>query len=168
VGRVWAGTADTSGNGEYNMGKTCSVSGGVLDINVHSEMVGGVQKNYGAAPWPIIPGNQPQGTIGGLSYNNISVRANIYYGQIEYAFRASAAPRWKTAWLLWPDVGGNLFPKYGEIDFVEGNLDGSTRFTGSCTGTRRRSDPTRIPVTRVSCTRTTCGTRRRSFGSRTS
>jgi hypothetical protein len=125
-----AGTADTSGNGEYNMGKTCSVSGGVLDINVHSEMVGGSQVNYGAAPWPIIPGNQPQGTIGGLSYNNISVRANIYYGQIEYAFRASAAPRWKTAWLLWPDVGGNLFPKYGEIDFVEGNLDGSDTIHG--------------------------------------
>jgi hypothetical protein len=124
------GTGDTSGNGEYNMGKTCSISAdGVLDIKVWSETVGGVQQSYGAAPWPIIDDNRPTGVIGDFDYgtpSTVQKRANIYYGQIEFAFRCSdTADAWKTAWLLWPDMGGNQFPKYGEIDFPEGEINGS-------------------------------------------
>lgn len=125
-GGYGTGTPDTSQNGEYNMGKTCSIVNGVLDIHVWSELINGVQKSYGAAPWPIIPGNQPNGVIGDFTYSNVQVRANIFYGEIEFAFRAAqAAPGWKTAWLLWPDMGGNLFPKYGEIDFPEGAINGT-------------------------------------------
>lgn len=128
TGGRWGGygatAQDTSGNGNYVMAKTCSIINGVLDIRVWSELVSGVQKSYGAAPWPIIPGNQPTGTINGITYSGVAVRANIYYGQIEFAFRcAVAAPGWKTAWLLWPDNGD--WPKNGEIDFPEGSLNGT-------------------------------------------
>lgn len=127
-----AGTGDTrssqSGNGGiYDMGRTITVTNGVLDIWCHNAMVGANQVNYAAAPWPIIPGNQPTGIINGHDYGiptNVQVRANIWWGQVEYAFRVVANPDhgWKTAWLLWPDFAGDG-RQNGEIDFPEGDLD---------------------------------------------
>jgi beta-glucanase (GH16 family) len=50
------------------------------------------------------------GPGGGLTYGRYAVR-----------FRADPLPRYKTAWLLWPD---SERWSDGEIDFPEGNLDG--------------------------------------------
>jgi beta-glucanase (GH16 family) len=44
------------------------------------------------------------------------------YGRYEIRFRAEAATGWKTAWLLWPK--SEVWPRDGEIDFPEGDLDG--------------------------------------------
>ena len=43
------------------------------------------------------------------------------YGRYAVRFRADPLPGYKTAWLLWPDSG--VWPRDGEIDFPEGNLD---------------------------------------------
>lgn len=44
------------------------------------------------------------------------------YGRFEVCFRVPTAFHgWKTAWLLWPDSG--VWPRDGEIDFPEGNIE---------------------------------------------
>jgi beta-glucanase (GH16 family) len=95
------GWSDTSGNGTYNCTKVCSVHNGVLDLWIHSE--GGV--HYGAVPYPRIPGGN-----------------NFRYGRYAVRFRSDPVPGYKTAWLLWPE--SDVWPRDGEIDFPEGNLDG--------------------------------------------
>ena len=88
---------DTSGNGVYDPARTLSVSNSLLDIHLHTE--GGT--HLVAAPTPRLPA---------MTYGRYSVR-----------FRADAVPGYKTAWLLWPD--DNVWPRGGEVDFPEGNLD---------------------------------------------
>lgn len=62
--------------------------------------------------------NQPRSTAlvplpGGVS--------NQLYGRYYVRFKsANRGLHWKTAWLLWPQ--SNVWPRDGEIDFVEGNL----------------------------------------------
>jgi hypothetical protein len=94
---------DTSGNGIYDQGKTISVSGGVLNMNIHTE--NGVHEV--AAPVPFIPG---------ADANNAMTS-----GRYVVRFRSDAIPGYKTAWLLWPS--SDTWPRDGEIDFPEGNLD---------------------------------------------
>jgi chitodextrinase len=97
------GWSDTSHHGTYNCTKVCSVHDGMLDMWIHSE--NGV--HYVAVPFPKIPG----ATSGdGMQYGRYAVR-----------FRSDSIPGYKTAWLLWPD--SNVWPRDGEIDFPEGNLD---------------------------------------------
>ncbi len=43
------------------------------------------------------------------------------YGRYAIRFRADAVKGYKAAWLLWPKSG--TWPRDGEIDFPEGNLD---------------------------------------------
>jgi beta-glucanase (GH16 family) len=46
---------------------------------------------------------------------------NQLYGRYEVRFRADEVNGYKTAWLLWPK--SEKWPRDGEIDFVEGNLN---------------------------------------------
>jgi len=95
------GWPDTSHHGTYSPGRTLSVSGGALNIYVHSE--NGV--HLVAAPFPKLP----NGAFGQT------------YGRYTVRFRSDPVPGYKTAWLLWPDTDDW---NEGEIDFPEGNLDG--------------------------------------------
>jgi len=99
------GRHDTSGNGTYYPSRVLSVSHGVLNMYLHTEIVNGVAVHMVSAPVPHLPG-------GAQAYGRYSIR-----------FRADSVPGYKTAWLLWPDSG--LWPADGEIDFPEGNLDGT-------------------------------------------
>lgn len=112
-GDRWSGYGDdvpdtfgnTGGAGRYYPSTVLSVDGGLLNMYLHTE--NGVPMV--AAPSPILPGGQP---YGGQLYGRYAVR-----------FRADAVPGYKTAWLLWPT--SRLWPDDGEIDFPEGDLEGT-------------------------------------------
>jgi beta-glucanase (GH16 family) len=101
----YSGTSDTSGSGTYAPEKVVSISGGLMDLYLHTE--GGV--HLVAAPQPKITPADPYGQL---------------YGRYSIRFRATNnMPCYKTAWLLWPDDG--VWPAHGEIDFPEANVDGA-------------------------------------------
>lgn len=113
---------DTSGNGAYDPARTLSASGGLMDIWLHT--VNGV---------PLVSAPQPR-----LFGSRVPGRVGQTYGRYSVRFRSSLAPGYKTAWLLWPD--SELIAD-GEIDFPEGNLDGTpfsafAHYTGG-TGTQQ-------------------------------
>ncbi len=95
------GWADTSGKccgtpSIYKPSRVVSTSGGILDKWLHTEN-----------------GQKLSATVGvghGQSSGRFSVR-----------FRADEVHGWKTAWLLWPT--SEVWPRDGEIDFPEGDLD---------------------------------------------
>ena len=97
---------DTSKNGTYWPQKGLSVHDGVLDIWLHTENVNGIATHIVNAPQPVLRG----------------VSRGQLYGRYAIRFKADPVPGYKTAWLLWPDSGGR---REGEIDFPEGNLDGT-------------------------------------------
>ncbi|RKH04821.1 glycosyl hydrolase family protein [Corallococcus sp. CA053C] len=99
------GWKDTSKNGTYSPSKVVSIQNGVLNKYLHTE--NGVHMI--AAILPKIPGAN---SSGGLPAGRYAVR-----------FRADAVPGYKTAWMLWPD--SEVWPRDGEIDFPEGDLDGT-------------------------------------------
>lgn len=99
------GWPDTSHNGVYSPHRVLSVRGGVLDWWIHTEA--GV--HLVAVPYPLIPG--------------ASARNGLTAGRYVVRFRADPLRGYKTAWLLWPD--SEVWPRDGEIDFPEGNLDGT-------------------------------------------
>jgi len=98
------GWSDTSKNGTYMPSKVISVHDGALFMHLHTE--GGV--HMVSAPEPKLPG-----AVGG--------EGGLLYGRYVARFRADAVVGYKTAWLLWPD--SEVWPRDGEIDFPEGNLD---------------------------------------------
>jgi hypothetical protein len=101
----WAflgGWNDNAG-GLYSPSRVLSASGGVLDFHVHTE--GGA--HLVAAPVPLIHGRH--GPLGQV------------YGRYAVRFRTDSLHGYKIAWLLWPD--SETWPRDGEIDFPEGNLD---------------------------------------------
>jgi hypothetical protein len=103
--RWWAfleGWSDQA-SGLYSPSKTLSIADGVMDVYVHT--VGGVHLT--AAPIPLIHGRA--GPLGQL------------YGRYAIRFRSDSLHGYKVAWLLWPD--SETWPRDGEIDFPEGNLD---------------------------------------------
>jgi hypothetical protein len=100
------GWKDTTGSGTYMPSKVVSIANGIMNMHVHTE--NGV--HMVAAPAPTIPG--APGNEGGLHYGRYVVR-----------FRADAVAGYKTAWLLWPD--SESWPSDGEIDFPEGDLNGT-------------------------------------------
>ena len=138
----WAyppGSTDTSGSvgrppaeqGHYDCARTCSVGGGVLTLNLHSE----AGTPYVAAPVPRLPGS-----AGGVG----SAPSGQLYGRYSVRFRATASgPGYKIAWLLWPDSGN--WPGDGEIDFPEGSLDGGFAGFVHHRGATSGSDQARIP-----------------------
>jgi hypothetical protein len=94
------GVKDTSRNGTYMPSKVLSVHDGVLDYWIHSE------NGQHLVSAPVLKDTYHQ------SYGRYSVR-----------FRSDSLPGYKNAWLLWPD--SERWPTDGEIDFPEGNLDGT-------------------------------------------
>jgi beta-glucanase (GH16 family) len=102
----WAyteGWADTSKNGTYSPSKVLSVADGVLDMYIHTK--NGVHRV--AAPVPLTYGRD--GSLGQL------------YGRYVIRFRADSLHGYKIVSLLWPT--SEIWPRDGEIDFPEGNLD---------------------------------------------
>jgi beta-glucanase (GH16 family) len=95
------GWKDTSKNGTYYSSKVVSISNGVLNQNVHTE--NGIHMVSAIMP------KLPSGAKGQL------------YGRYVIRFRSDSVPGYKTAWLLWPD--SETWPRDGEIDFPEGNLN---------------------------------------------
>ncbi len=98
------GWQDTSKRGTYDPG-ILSVNNGMMNMHLNTTSDG---VHHVAAPMPKIPGT---------SYSN------MMYGRYEVRFRADAVAGYKTAWLLWPQ--SEVWPRDGEVDFPEGNLDGS-------------------------------------------
>jgi hypothetical protein len=100
---------DTAKRGTYDCSRVCSVGDGVLRLHVHTE--GGVPRV--AAPVPKLPGSTPLPPYG--------IPSGQRYGRYSVRFKADPVPGYKTAWLLWPD--SDVWPRDGEIDFPEGDLD---------------------------------------------
>ena len=98
------GLTDTTGHGTYLPGQVVSVSGGLMNLHLHTD--GG--KALVAAPIAKLPG--------------AGRGAGITYGRYAMRFRADPVPGYKTAWLLWPDTDNW---SDGEIDFPEGDLTGT-------------------------------------------
>ena len=95
------GWKDTTKLGTYMPSRVLSVHGGLLDYYLHSS---GGQHNVAAA--------LPRTEVGA-------------YGRYSVRFRADRRMHgYKTAWLLWPD--SKKWPEGGEIDWPEGNLDGTS------------------------------------------
>jgi Glycosyl hydrolases family 16 len=134
VEQKWAaypdGWPDHSG-GTYYPSKVISIQNGIMDLHIHSETSAGHTYHLVAAPVPKILGGP--GAMGGLLYGRYAVR-----------FRADPLPGYKTAWLLWPDSG--IWPADGEIDFPEGNLDGTMEafmhWRGATSGEEASAFPT--------------------------
>lgn len=115
---------DTSKNGRYYPSRVVSIKDGVMNLHIHTEILTGSQNcqtdpalqaiptpvHMVSAPLPKLPGGV--GSQGGLLYGRYAIR-----------FKADPIPNYKTAWLLWPD--SEVWPRDGEIDFPEGNLDSS-------------------------------------------
>jgi hypothetical protein len=100
------GWKDTTGNGTYYPSRVLSVSNGVLNMHLHTEIVNGVAVHMVAAPEPKLPSGA------GQTYGRYSVR-----------FKVDPVPGYKTAWLLWPDTG--VWPRDGEVDYPDCNLTGT-------------------------------------------
>ena len=113
---------DTFRHGTYSPHTVVSVSNGVLNEYIHAKgrvfMV--------AAILPNVPNTGDQGQT---------------YGRYAVRFKADPIDGYKMAWLLWPDSA--RWPRDGEIDFPERNLD-STAVSGFVhhQGARQGSDQT--------------------------
>ncbi|MEI6621628.1 MAG: carbohydrate-binding protein [Actinomycetes bacterium] len=102
------GYTDTSRNlrsnpGSYYPEKTLSVSNSVMDAWLHYDATLG--KYLVAAPKPL--------------------HQTTTYGRYSMRLRADSIPGYKIAPLLWPDSDAIKWPAGGEIDFPEGDLDGT-------------------------------------------
>lgn len=99
----WSDTAKSQGKrgGQYDPA-IASVHDGMLDLFIHTS---------GGTHWVCAPTIVPGGT------------SNYKSARVEIRFKADALHGYKTAWLFWP--GSNTWPRDGEIDFPERNLDSS-------------------------------------------
>jgi beta-glucanase (GH16 family) len=97
------GWKDTTKKGTYMPSQVVSIADGVMNFHIHTSH--GVHMVAAAVPTLNGPGSQ-----GGLLYGRFSIR-----------IRADAIPGYKVAMLLWPD--SETWPRDGEIDFPEANLD---------------------------------------------
>ncbi len=95
------GFYDTYGRGHYER-SAISVRDGMMDL--HLRTVNG--RAVAAAPVPVV-----NGRWAGQTYGRYSVR-----------FKSDRLPGYKAAWLLWPQSDNW---NEGEIDFPEGDLDGT-------------------------------------------
>ena len=111
---AYSGFNDTWGHGRHDPTKVISVDAGLMNINLHTEN----GTHLVSAPLPKIAGHAS--AYQGLTYGRYAVRFRVD--------QPSNLVGYKTAWLLWPDAeagypGGNW--ARGEIDFPEGNLNGT-------------------------------------------
>jgi Glycosyl hydrolases family 16 len=102
------GSLDTAGDCGYYPSQVMSISGGIMNMFIHTAANGTCMT---AVPEPKLP--DPVDSSNGQLYGMYSVR-----------MRADAIPGYKTAFLLWPD--SEDWPADGEIDFPEGELDGTS------------------------------------------
>lgn len=121
--RWWAypdGWPDTEHNGQYYPSQVLSVHDGMLDYRIHTS-AGGTPLVAAAVP------KIPDGVSGG----------GLRYGAYAVRFRAASMLGYKAAWLLWPD--SERWPADGEIDFPEGDFNGSIsafmHYVGATNGT---------------------------------
>lgn len=99
---------DTSNNGIYWPEKVVTQSGGMLQKYIHTEN-----------GQHLVAAIQPK--IAGASGN-----LHRLYGRYAIRWRSESLPRYKVAWLLWPESG--VWPRDGEIDFPEMGLDSSNMY----------------------------------------
>jgi hypothetical protein len=109
----WPDTAGQQGApSRYYPSKVLRAEAGKLIKNIRYQTIDGVDVPMGAAVIPKIFGE--------------SADEDQLYGKYTVRFRVInnaqvALSGYKVAWLLWPDSG--VWPRDGEIDFPEGNLD---------------------------------------------
>lgn len=99
---------NTSGTSRYN-NSILSVVNGILRFRLHVDSATG--QPWGAAPWPNFNGTGCPRTSG-----RYETRIRVL----------TPVQGWKTAWLLWPT--SETWPRDGEIDWLEGNLDSTIGF----------------------------------------
>lgn len=99
------GWSDTSRRGTYD-NDIISTSNGLMNIHLHTGADG---KPRAAVPIPLINGR------------GADDETNQLYGRYEVRFRSDEIAGYKTAFLLWPK--SEVWPRDGEIDFPEGNLN---------------------------------------------
>ena len=100
------GWKDTTKRGTYRPEEVLSVHDGVLDYYLH--YANGEYKVATVCPLLHPP-----------------TRAGQLYGRHSIRFKTDSVPGYKWVPLLWPD--SEVWPKDGESDFPEGNLDGNIR-----------------------------------------
>jgi hypothetical protein len=100
---TWPDTANTC---EYYPSQTMSVAGNIMNMFIHTASNGTCMT---AVPEPLIPGAS---SSNGQLYGMYSVR-----------MKSDPVAGYKTAFLLWPD--SESWPQDGEIDFPEGDVDGT-------------------------------------------
>jgi hypothetical protein len=99
------GWLDTTGNCEYEPSQTLSVSGGILNMFIHTSSSGTCMT---AAPVAKLPnGDSSNGQL---------------YGMYSVRMRSDPVTGYLAAFLLWPD--SENWPQDGEIDFPDGSLTG--------------------------------------------
>ena len=99
------GWLDTTGNCEYEPSQTLSVSGGILNMFIHTSSSGTCMA---AAPVAKLPnGDSSNGQL---------------YGMYSVRMRSDPVSGYLAAFLLWPD--SENWPQDGEIDFPDGSLTG--------------------------------------------
>lgn len=120
-GAYSTGTNDTQGNSGTNSGYDNSIlsvgpssdptKGNVMKFRCHVSPAG---RDIGAAPYPKLPGK---------------TNCRQTYGRIQTVLRCpNPVQGWKTAWLRWAtayDARTASWPRDGETDFPEGNLNGT-------------------------------------------
>jgi Glycosyl hydrolases family 16 len=101
------GWADTSGTCDYEPSQTLSISGGMLNMFIHTSSSGACMA---AAPIAKLP-------------DAVDSSNGQLYGMYSVRMRSDPVPGYLAAFLLWPDSG--IWPQDGEIDFPNGELDGT-------------------------------------------
>ncbi len=103
------GWQDTSKHGTYDPA-IISVADGVMSMRIHTTPDG---VHHVAAPYPLLP-------VPVITQYNTPNTPQLY-GRYSVRFRSDSMHGYKVAWLLWPMSG--VWPRDGEIDFPEGDLD---------------------------------------------
>jgi hypothetical protein len=115
------GSSGVSNGDHYGGNTNLSAQNGVLVMELYREAPGTC----------LIPGNSTTGhAVGAAPFPKFSPDPDdIYqlYGRYEVRYRVrQQVAGWKTAWLMWPQ--SEQWPRDGEIDFREGDTNGSVTF----------------------------------------
>ena len=105
----WSGTPTW---GTYFPERVTSIHGGVMDMWLHTETIGGVSKHLITANEPLVNG------AGQARY--------LSSGRYVARYKVDQFPSYHISWLLWPqadDTGTQHWPGSGEIDFPEGDTN---------------------------------------------
>jgi chitodextrinase len=128
----WKGTPTW---GTYCPERTTSIHDGIMDIWLHSENVGGTMLHLIDAPMPKIAGYP---NTNGQRYGRYVVRYE----------EPTSFPMFHVSWLLWPN--SDTWPRDGEIDFPEGDTNGSTwgfmHWQDATSGSQQDAYSTGVPL----------------------